>query len=399
MSEFRALLITNLNTHYRDRLFTLLRELYGIDFEFYSDGREPYWAGEVLPVSHLGARYLPGFWIGRTRIVPRLIWDLVRSDHNLVICTAGGKFVLPLVWFMTRIRRRRLILWTGVWQRPHFMMHRLAGPAVDFMFRDADAVVAYGSHVAKSLKHIGVQPDRIFLAPQAIDNSRFLPAMPPHAIARFRDSIGLSPDDAILLYVGRLAPSKGVLTLLRAFANLGHVGKNLVLLIAGSGPLGEELKAAAAELGLAKNVRFLGRRSNQDLPTIYQSADIVIVPSEPTREGAEPWGLVVNEAMASGAAVVVSDAVGAAAHGLPEDGKSGLVFRSGDATSLASVLTRLLAEDDLRAKLRFNATRQVGTFTYEAMALGIMSAVNFAIGRHRSVKVVSENAETTVENK
>lgn len=373
----KTLLITNLNNHYRDPLFRLLREQHEFDFLFYSDGGEPYWIGDIEPVSHLGSKYCAGFWIGRTRVVPELAWHLFRSDHDVVVCTAGGKFALPLVWLFTRLRRRRLVLWTGVWQRPTLMVHRLARPAIDWMFRHADAVIAYGSHVARTLIASGVRPDRIFLAPQAINNSHFLPRIPANEIAEFRSSIGLSSTDLVLLYVGRLVPSKGVDTLLQAFAAIG-ADRGVTLLIAGSGSLESSLRKSVERLEITEQVKFIGRRPNAQLPLVYQSADIVVVPSEPTAEGAEPWGLVVNEAMASGAAVVVSDAVGAAAHGLPANEQSGRVFHAGDTTALATALRELIHNAQARAQMQFLARRQVQHFTYDTMATAIEGAVEFA---------------------
>ena len=370
--------MTNLNNHYRDKLFGVLREHFNFDFVFYSDGGEPYWMGEVAPVSHLGTKYLKGFWVGRTRIVPALLTTLVRSNHEVIVCTAGGKFVLPLVWLMTRSRNRRLVLWTGVWQRPRFLFHRVVGPVVDWLYRNADAVVAYGAHVRTALLRVGVLPERIRLAPQAIDNSRFDVAVPQAAISSFRSSVGIRPTDVAIVYVGRLVPSKGVATLLRAIADGRFNELPVVLLIVGSGPEEDALRSAARRLGIESRVRFIGSRPNVELPTIYQSADIVVVPSEPSREGAEPWGLVVNEAMASGVAVIASDAVGAAAHGLPADGRSGVVFHAGDSKALAASLAVLVTDENFRLQIRAEAQRHVSSFTYEGMADGIVDAVKYA---------------------
>lgn len=393
MVSAKTLLITNLNNHYRDPLFRLLHQTYGFEFLFYSDGGEPYWIGEVLPVSHLGTEYRRGVWLGRTRVVPGIIWDLVRSDHDVVVATAAGKFVLPLVWLMTRIRKRRLVLWTGVWLLPSLRFHRIMRPVLKWLFQDADAVIAYGSHVRRSLVSDGIEPRRIFEAPQAIDNSRFLAAVPAETIAQFRISLGAASNHVVILYVGRLVPSKGVETLLRSVAQLSPGSRPWVLVVTGSGPLEPLLLTIAERLGIADHVRFIGRRPNADLPLVYQASDIVVVPSEPSAEGAEPWGLVVNEAMASGVAVVASDVVGAAAHGLPLNGQTGIVFRATNVDELAQALKALAADDELRSRIAISGKEQVQLFTYESMVAGMLNAVSFARSQNSPYSEPTETSD------
>jgi glycosyltransferase involved in cell wall biosynthesis len=138
-------------------------------------------------------------------------------------------------------------------------------------------------------------------------------------------------------YVGQLIPEKGVATLLAADAQLRAAGvTGYELLVAGKGPQEAELKALAHP-----SVQFLGHVD--DVPALFGSADIVVVPSV----WAEAFGLVVAEAMACGAAVLVSDA-GA----LPEVvGGAGVVFRADDADDLAAKLRALLADSETRTRL------------------------------------------------
>ena len=83
-----------------------------------------------------------------------------------------------------------------------------------------------------------------------------------------------------------------------------------------------------------------------ELRNLYAAADVLVLPSIPTRTFREPWGLVVNEAMNQGLPVIASDAVGAAAGGLVRDGRNGLVVPAGDSAALAGALRRLA--DDAR---------------------------------------------------
>ncbi len=80
----RVLLVTNINTHYRDGFFRELQHRLDIDFLLFSDGGERYWSGPVSPLKHLGATYMRGIWFGRTRLVHALVLQLLRRDYDVV---------------------------------------------------------------------------------------------------------------------------------------------------------------------------------------------------------------------------------------------------------------------------------------------------------------------------
>jgi glycosyltransferase involved in cell wall biosynthesis len=101
-------------------------------------------------------------------------------------------------------------------------------------------------------------------------------------------------------------------------------------------------------------VSFAGFVQGDELRQAYLASDIFVLPTR----GHEGWGVVVQEAMAAGLAVVVSDRVGAGAD-LIEDGQSGLVFAAGDTDRLAECLLRLCEQHELRAKLGLCAQRRV----------------------------------------
>ena len=160
-----------------------------------------------------------------------------------------------------------------------------------------------------------------------------------------------------LLCVGRLIPVKGHLVLLRALAQARTRVPDLVLDIAGSGPLERALRAYARELGLGDAVRFLGFVSPVQMA--IESASVVVVPSL-----GEGFGMVALEAMERGRPVIAS-AVG----GLPEivaDGETGLVVSPGDAEELAEAMVTL-ASDPSRAAAMGEAGRgrALESFTQE----------------------------------
>ena len=111
-----------------------------------------------------------------------------------------------------------------------------------------------------------------------------------------------------------------------------------------------------------------GYVGQDDLPTYLQASDVLVLPSVTTPRFLEPWGLVLNEAMAAGAAVVATTAVGAAAGGLVVDGETGLVVPEGDSVALADALDRLLADDVYRLSLAWVGTQHVRAWNFDAAA-------------------------------
>ncbi len=108
---------------------------------------------------------------------------------------------------------------------------------------------------------------------------------------------------------------------------------------------------------------------------MYAHAEVLVVPSIPTPSFREPWGLVVNEAMNRGLAVIASDAVGAAAGGLVRDGDTGIVVGAGDPGALAGAIGRLAGSAELRSQLGAAGRRAVAAYTYDAWAAGFTGAL------------------------
>lgn len=176
-----------------------------------------------------------------------------------------------------------------------------------------------------------------------------------------------------VVYAGLLASYKGVMTLLRAHDRLRKSGvTNYELLIAGTGGQEAELKAFCTANG-HEDVRFLGHVDS--VPELFGSADVVVVPSE----WYEAFGLVAAEAMASGAACLVSDA-GA----LPEVvGTAGRVFKAGDDADLAQRLGELVADPETCRRLGSAGRERVEKmFTLEQMVEGHAAACEDVLRAH-----------------
>jgi glycosyltransferase involved in cell wall biosynthesis len=163
-------------------------------------------------------------------------------------------------------------------------------------------------------------------------------------------------------YAGGLVPEKGVDLLLPACAGLSGAWS---LTILGEGPERGRLAAQAERLGIAGRVRFLGHRPSMELPAIYRTWDVLVLPSRSRPNWVEQFGRVLIEAMACGVPVIA-----ARTGELPNViGDAGLLFEEGDVDGLTSALAALAADGSRRAELgQRGRARVLARFTQAQVA-------------------------------
>ncbi len=140
------------------------------------------------------------------------------------------------------------------------------------------------------------------------------------------------------------------------------------LLVVGDGEERAALEALAAERGLG-DVRFCGFRNQSELPAFFDLASVFVLPSEH-----EPWGLIVNEVMSAGRAVIVSDDVGCQVD-LVRDGVEGCVFRVGDVDGLRRALERVLESAGTAEEMGQRAKERIGSWNFDADVRGLRMAI------------------------
>jgi glycosyltransferase involved in cell wall biosynthesis len=291
------------------------------------------------------------------------------GGYRAVVCSSGGRIALGATWAGTRRARIPLILWTSLWAHPRSTAHALSFLALRRLYRSADAVVTYGSHVSAYVSARGAR--NVHVAPQAVDNdfwgspevaSPHDPAWPERARTKF-------------LFVGRPVREKGVRVLTEAWRTTGLQAPAAALVLVGVGSNPPWVPAGGAAGGVGEKVLWMDPVPPVELRDLYAACDVLVLPSIPTRTFREPWGLVANEAMNRGLPVIATDAVGAAAGGLVRDGRNGLVVPAGDSNALAHAIRRLAADPELRARLGEAAAQDVRAFTYDAWAEGFSRAL------------------------
>jgi len=215
---------------------------------------------------------------------------------------------------------------------------------------------------AELLRDYGAHPSRIATIPCGVDTDLFVPGDRAEA----RQRLGLD-ERPVLLWVGRIAPIKGLDTLLDAVARLRTPGQAVRLLIVGGDAdeptNGHEtsLRHRIERLGLADAVRFVGPQPQSVLPAYYAAADVTVLPSY-----YESFGMVALEAMACGSPVIASRVGGLVT--TVRDGVTGFLVPDGDVGALAERIESLIADPDLRWRVGREGVRWAAQHRWPCVA-------------------------------
>jgi glycosyltransferase involved in cell wall biosynthesis len=232
----------------------------------------------------------------------------------------------------------------------------------------ADRVIAQcPSEVDELVSLYGADEARLRIVPSGVDLERFRPVEKESA----RRELGLSADDQIAVYVGRLLPRKDVANVIEAFGLLdGSVPRARLVVVGGETegpdldrePEMQRLITVAEACGVRDRVTFVGRRASNQLRWYYSAADVFV-----TTPWYEPYGLTPLEAMACGTPVIAA-AVGGIAFTVA-DGETGFLVPPRSPEQLVAPLRSVLNNRDLRERLARNALRRVEEqFTWTAVA-------------------------------
>ena len=273
-----------------------------------------------------------------------------------VVAGLSGRVALPAAYLGARRARVPFVLWATIWAHPRTAAHTLSYLPLRHIYRHADAIATYGPHVSAYVRSKGARGP-VVEAPQSVDDAFWSAPADPRRHAPYQ-----------VMFAGRLAREKGVAVLLRAWRSSGLSAPSAALVLVGGGPI----RARAAATGAAV---LPGPADPAALRNFYAGSDVVVIPSIPTRDFREPWGVVANEAFNQGVPVIATDAVGAAAGGLIEHERTGLVVPAGDAEALAGALRRLHHDPELRARLGAQARAAVREYSHAAWAAGMARAL------------------------
>lgn len=248
-----------------------------------------------------------------------------------------------------------------------------AGKAVIYPFalRLFSAALYVGERSRAYWRHYHYPAERMFFSPHCVDTGWFAARATPEARRRLRHQLGLGDATTAVLFAGKLVAGKRPLDLVAAAARLHVEGRSIALMIAGAGALAEAIESAARAAGV--RCHMLGFCNQSQMPAVYAACDVLVLPSE-----GETWGLVVNEALACGKPVVVSDRCGCVPD-LVADGTTGRSYPMGDIGALAKAIDGVLIDPpSLRT---IDATSQA--YSVEKAGDGIVAALDACVAHDR----------------
>lgn len=237
-----------------------------------------------------------------------------------------------------------------------------------WIYRYVDFALYTGKSNYAYYQKAGLKAKQLIFSPHAIDNSRFTCTTEEckSAALVLRNKLKIQHNEILFLFAGKIESKKDPLLLAEAFINSGLTDKAHLLFV-GNGELESALKAKCSSF---KQIHFLDFQNQSAMPSVYEASNVFVLPS---KGPGETWGLAVNEAMANGKPVIVSDKCGCAAD-LVKQGKNGYVFEAGNATMLAGFLKEI-AEANL-AQMNISSREIINGYTIERNALAVESIVN-----------------------
>jgi glycosyltransferase involved in cell wall biosynthesis len=232
---------------------------------------------------------------------------------------------------------------------------------VDFAFYVGKANKEY-------FKNYGIKENQLIFAPHAVDNNRFEENRTEEAAA-IRSKYGIKKQDVLILFAGKFEAKKNPQILINAFNKIKK--ENVFLLMLGNGVQEEALKEKVRKLRKRKFIFFEDFKNQSEIPAYYQACDMFCLPS---KGPGETWGLAVNEAMAAGKAVLISNRVGCAKN-LIIEGANGFVFNYNKPKHLYENLKLMVF--DLNNLIRMGSISQnmIKNYTFDIQAQNMIDAI------------------------
>jgi glycosyltransferase involved in cell wall biosynthesis len=288
---------------------------------------------------------------------------------NAVLCGGYNYLACWQIAGWTRFHRIPLLLWSESTavdnRRKHLAVEFLKSRFLDW----CSAFIVPGKSSSEYLKSLRITDGRIFIAPNAVDIQLFARLAEGTRQDACRVRALCSLPQRYFVYVGRLVKAKGVFDLLEAYAQLPQETRAEVgLVFVGDGEARPELEKCASRIAPG-TVQFHGFAHRDELPEFYALAEALIFPTH-----SDPWGLVVNEAMACGLPVISTNVAGCVAD-LLQDGWNGFVVPSESPSQLAAAMERLAEQTELRKEMGLRSRQRIELFSPAAWARGVVTAI------------------------
>lgn len=297
---------------------------------------------------------------------PAILYELIRHSPDVIITGGYQQPAYFLAMLYAKIFKKRIILWCESNKYDQRLRHPLIENYKRWFVKNCSGYIVPGKAAFEYVISLGADRARVWMAPDAVDNDYFARESQRHKQNTEAIKKAKKYPQKLLLYVGRMIDQKGILDLVEAFGNLSKRHVELGLVLVGSGPQAAPYKRFC-KLHKIENVFFTGFVHREELPLYYAVSDIFILPSR-----SEPWGLALNEAMASKLPVIASDVVGAA-EDLIVNGENGYTYRNGSIMELSEVIEKVLNSN--RQVMGMKSYEIIQNFSPQKCAQGFIRAI------------------------
>lgn len=314
---------------------------------------------DYVPYSHrFGTDFLPFKAIERT----------IREFKPDIVHASAPSPIIEMAYFVCRLRGIPLVAtFQGELDLRKMISRAYTSVFSRLTWRGYDRMIVTTEAYRNIMLGRGIRENRLLRIPVGVDLERFQATKIPEKGQR-----------KVILFVGIMDSwhwYKRADLLIRAHAKLIAEGKDYDLRLVGRGDLIPGLQELAKELGSDHRVRFLGSPEDDEIPAIYRSADLLVLPS-PTM--IESFGIVMLEAMASHLPVITSTACGGS-YVVTESG-AGLLYHEDDHNDLAEKIEMILSNEELARSMADKGSVYVLDYDWEKIGASILKAYGEVLG-------------------
>jgi glycosyltransferase involved in cell wall biosynthesis len=317
-----------------------------------------------------------GYGTGYTRLInPGIVHEIVTGRYDAVVFMLGWGSISALMGIMACRGSDTPAFLFGDSSYPpkeNNLRSRLRAAFLRIVFALVSGFMTSGVLNAEYYAHYGASRDKFFLLPWAVDNERFARAgeMSARENELLRNKYDIGQDKVVFLYSAKLLPRKDPLTLLRAYQQMAQRDRASLIFV-GEGELRGELESYTRENKLEDGVRFAGFVNQADLPKLYAMADVFVLPSL-----YEPRGAVINEAMACGLPLIVTDRCGSIGD-IVREGENTLIYPAGDAGVLSRHMDAMAEDTALRQRMAERSLEIIAGWDYGKGVEGILNMLSW----------------------
>lgn len=376
----KVLLMTNMLPPYRIELFNNIANEKSIDFTvfFLSESEK----NRKWNINKERIKFKYKILKGKQIFLPKRDWA-IHFNHGVIknlfkvkpdiIIAQYDELAYWIAFIYAKLFRKKFIIWNGSTLLSSGKTMGMIGNIKKFIFRRTDAFVTYGSKASEYINYFGVSNDKIFTGCNTVDVDYFY----NHSL-EYRNSDEYNKQRSelnkiVFIYSGQLIERKGIYTMLEAFKKFRKLTEDWNLIIVGDGILREYTELYKNENNMEKNILLTGHLQMDDIIKYYSLSDVLILPSHK-----EVWGLVVNEAMACGNAIICSDKVGAS-YDIVKEGFNGIIYQDQNADELFNSILYFYKNMNILESYKQNSQKLILNCTQKAYAAKFIEAIKYLL--------------------